>query len=45
MGNKGAFLVIDGSDLTPRFTTYDAVEHPKVAPMAYASVMNLFGLA
>uniref|UniRef100_A0A5S6R1X1 protein-serine/threonine phosphatase n=1 Tax=Trichuris muris TaxID=70415 RepID=A0A5S6R1X1_TRIMR len=29
MGNKGAFIVIRGGDLTPQFTTYEAVEHPK----------------
>lgn len=44
MGNQGAFVVISGSDLTPKFTTFDAVDHPKVAPMAYASALNLFGL-
>jgi len=43
MGNKGAFVVINGSDLNPRFTTYEAVEHPKVRAMAYAnSVFSLF---
>jgi len=43
MGNKGAFLVINGSDLTPRFTSYEAVEHPKVRAMAYAnSIFSLF---
>lgn len=41
MGNKGAFIVLNGSDLKPKFTTYDAVEHPKVRPMAYAN--SLFG--
>ncbi|KRX21784.1 Serine/threonine-protein phosphatase 5, partial [Trichinella nelsoni] len=34
IGNKGAFIVITGSDLTPKFTTYEAVDHPKVTPMA-----------
>ncbi|CDW52887.1 serine:threonine protein phosphatase 5 [Trichuris trichiura] len=37
MGNKGAFIVIRGDNLTPKFTTYEAVEHPKVTPMAYAN--------
>ncbi|KAL1243851.1 Serine/threonine-protein phosphatase [Trichinella spiralis] len=37
IGNKGAFIVITGSDLTPKFTTYEAVDHPKVTPMAYAN--------
>lgn len=41
MGNKGAFITINGSNLTPKFTTYEAVEHPQVKPMAYAS--SLFG--
>ncbi|XP_077998671.1 serine/threonine-protein phosphatase 5-like [Glandiceps talaboti] len=40
MGNKGAFITM-GSDLKPNFTTYDAVPHPDVRPMAYAS--SLFG--
>ncbi|XP_070180925.1 serine/threonine-protein phosphatase 5-like [Littorina saxatilis] len=43
MGNKGAFITLTGgTDLKPKFTTYDAVPHPKVKPMAYAS--PLFGL-
>lgn len=25
MGNKGAYLTIRGGDLTPKFTSYDAV--------------------
>lgn len=41
MGNKGAFMTLL-SDLKPHFTTYEAVPHPKVKPMAYAS--PLFGL-
>ena len=41
MGNKGAFVHID-SDLTPTFTTFDAVPHPNIRPMAYAS--PAFGL-
>ncbi|PVD32323.1 hypothetical protein C0Q70_07756 [Pomacea canaliculata] len=43
MHNKGAFITLKGgTDLKPKFTTYDAVPHPKVKPMAYAS--PLFGL-
>ncbi|CAB3977518.1 Serine threonine- phosphatase 5 [Paramuricea clavata] len=45
MGNKGAFITM-GSDLKPNFTTYDAVPHPNVKPMAYAnSLMSMFGFA
>ncbi|XP_076463656.1 serine/threonine-protein phosphatase 5-like [Babylonia areolata] len=43
MGNQGAFITLTGgTDLKPKFTSYDAVPHPKVKPMAYAS--PLFGL-
>jgi len=42
MGNKGAFITITGDDLTPKFTSYDAVPHPNVKPMAYAN--PFFGL-
>lgn len=45
MGNKGAFINIKGNDLTPKFVTYEAVEHPKIKPMAYASSLAMFGLA
>ncbi|VDN37898.1 unnamed protein product [Gongylonema pulchrum] len=31
MGNKGAFITIKGDDLTPRFTSFTAVEHPSVS--------------
>ena len=44
MGNKGAFINIKGNDLTPKFVTYEAVEHPKIKPMAYANSFSLFGL-
>ncbi|VDP03031.1 unnamed protein product [Soboliphyme baturini] len=37
MDNKGAFMTITGNNLAPKFTTFDAVEHPKVRPMAYAN--------
>lgn len=37
MGNKGAFITMTGSDLSPKFTTYEAVPHPNIKPMAYAS--------
>jgi len=42
MGNKGAFIHLD-SGLVPKFTTYDAVPHPPLRPMAYASA-SPFGL-
>eukprot|EP01134_Creolimax_fragrantissima_P005817 CFRG5817T1 len=44
MGNKGAFINIRGDDFTPKFTTYAAVPHPNVKPMAYASPFSMFGL-
>nr|XP_037271962.1 serine/threonine-protein phosphatase 5-like [Rhipicephalus microplus] len=37
MGNKGAFITMNGRDLKPEFTTYEAVPHPNIKPMAYAS--------
>ncbi len=45
MGNKGAFITLTGGgDLKPEFTTYEAVPHPNVKPMAYAnSLLSLFG--
>ncbi|XP_048577140.1 serine/threonine-protein phosphatase 5 [Nematostella vectensis] len=43
MGNKGAFITM-GDDLKPKFTTYEAVPHPDVKPMAYSnSLMQMFG--
>ncbi|KAJ0173510.1 hypothetical protein K1T71_010659 [Dendrolimus kikuchii] len=42
MGNLGAFITMNGKDLKPKFTTYEAVPHPDVKPMAYAnSFFNL----
>ncbi|XP_064394801.1 serine/threonine-protein phosphatase 5-like isoform X3 [Halichondria panicea] len=41
MGNKGAFITLT-KDLKPEFTVYEAVPHPKVKAMQYAS--PLFGL-
>ncbi|XP_065194292.1 serine/threonine-protein phosphatase 5-like [Sycon ciliatum] len=37
MGNKGAFITLQAPGLKPEFTTYEAVPHPNVRPMAYAS--------
>jgi len=44
MGNKGAFISLEGKDMIPKYTTYEAVSHPNVKPMAYAnSLLSLFG--
>ncbi|CAH1995895.1 unnamed protein product [Acanthoscelides obtectus] len=37
MGNKAAFITLKGKDMTPNYTTYEAVLHPDVKPMAYAN--------
>jgi len=37
MGNMGAFITIKGNDLTPTYKSFEAVPHPDVKPMAYAS--------
>ncbi|CAG2114070.1 unnamed protein product [Medioppia subpectinata] len=42
MGNKGAFITMKGSDLRPKFTTYEEVPHPNVKPMAYANSLFSF---
>ncbi|XP_023217724.1 serine/threonine-protein phosphatase 5-like [Centruroides sculpturatus] len=42
MGNKGAFITMNGRDLKPNFVTYSAVPHPNVKPMAYASNLLAF---
>jgi len=36
IGNKGAFIRFNGN-MKPNFTTFSAVPHPNVPPMAYAS--------
>ena len=36
MKNKGAIIRFKGANMKPKFTTFEAVEHPKVPPMAYA---------
>jgi serine/threonine-protein phosphatase 5 len=43
MGNKGAFITFK-HNCKPEFTQYDAVEHPEIKPMAYASNMSMFGM-
>ncbi|KAG8195712.1 hypothetical protein JTE90_002975 [Oedothorax gibbosus] len=42
MGNKGAFITMNGKDMKPNFVTYSAVPHPNVKPMAYASSLLAF---
>jgi serine/threonine-protein phosphatase 5 len=39
MGNKGAFIRFNGSDMVPHFTQFDASPHPNVPAMKYASNM------
>mmetsp|Transcript_25083 Transcript_25083/g.36848 ORF Transcript_25083/g.36848 Transcript_25083/m.36848 type:complete len:527 (-) Transcript_25083:6-1586(-) len=39
MANKGAYIHFDAS-LKPKFTKFNAVPHPEVKPMAYASGMG-----
>eukprot|EP00808_Paulinella_micropora_P018804 g38370.t1 len=41
MGNKGAYVCLDDK-LRPTFTSFDAVPHPPIQPMAYASPMFRF---
>jgi serine/threonine-protein phosphatase 5 len=42
MGNKGAFIKFE-KDLKPQFTQFDAVPHPPIKPMAYASNAGMYG--
>lgn len=46
MGNKGAFIRLDGKTLTPKYTSFAAVPHPPVKAMQYANPMlgQLFGM-
>ncbi|XP_951772.1 serine/threonine protein phosphatase, putative [Theileria annulata] len=37
MGNKAAFIRIKGDTLEPRFTQFEAVEHPPIRAMHYAN--------
>jgi len=43
MGNKGAFIHFY-RDMEPRFQQFEAVPHPPIRPMAYASGAGMFGL-
>jgi serine/threonine-protein phosphatase 5 len=40
MGNKGAFIRFKGGEMKPKFTQFNAVEHPKIPVMAYARGNN-----
>ncbi|XP_058801857.1 serine/threonine-protein phosphatase 5 [Phymastichus coffea] len=42
MGNQGAFITLNGNDMKPKFTSYEAVPHPDVRPMAYANSLLKF---
>jgi len=46
MGNKGAYIRLDGKTMTPKFTEFAAVPHPPVKAMQYANPMlgSLFGM-
>ncbi|CAE8693289.1 unnamed protein product, partial [Polarella glacialis] len=47
MGNKGAFIRLDGKTMTPKYTSFNAVPHPNVRAMQYANPMlgQLFGMS
>ena len=40
MGNKGAYIKFNGKDLEAKIIPFEAVEHPKIPPMAYAKQWN-----
>lgn len=46
MGNKGAFIRLDGKTMTPKYRSFTAVPHPNVKAMQYANPMlgQLFGM-
>lgn len=46
MGNKGAFIRLDGETMKPKMTSFAAVPHPPVRAMQYANPMlgSLFGM-
>ncbi|XP_065216869.1 serine/threonine-protein phosphatase 5 [Planococcus citri] len=39
MGNKGAYINLEGKTLKPKFVTYEAVPHPNIKPMAYSNLL------
>lgn len=42
MGNKGAFIRFNGAEMSPQFTTFNAVPHPNIPTMAYARPFMFF---
>jgi serine/threonine-protein phosphatase 5 len=40
VGNKGAFVRFTAPAMEPKFTTFEAVTHPNVRPMAYAGALG-----
>eukprot|EP00435_Cladocopium_sp_Y103_P005009 s3972_g1.t1 len=38
MGNKGAFIRLDGKTMTPKYTTFAHVSHPNVRPTHYTQM-------
>lgn len=46
MGNKGAFIRLDGRTMTPKYRSFSAVPHPNVKAMQYANPMlgQMFGM-
>ncbi|XP_072286726.1 serine/threonine-protein phosphatase 5 [Pyxicephalus adspersus] len=44
MGNKGAYIHLNGSDLKPKFHQFEAVPHPNVKPMMYANSLLQMGM-
>jgi len=42
-GNKGALVRFTSEDCKPSFVQFEAVPHPPIRPMAYATNMNQFG--
>lgn len=35
MGNKGAYIILNGKDMKPKFEVYEAVPHPDVKVSSY----------
>ena len=42
MKNKGAFIRFKGNNMKPKYTYFNAVDHPKIPPMAYAKQFGNF---
>jgi len=44
MGNKGAYVTFTAPEMKPVYTTFEAVSHPPIKPMAYATGLGgMFG--